>query len=140
MKQKNILVNILIFLIFCVTIVYVVFSLQEKEDPTILLQETSSQPASYERTHGTIQEVKTESNGVYISLLTKLPVSTDSLTPEEYEKFTPETFPKEEKQWKFFIPLADSANSASFRVGAELTVLFSGSPSEDNYVEVMYTL
>ena len=144
MKKKNILVGILILLIFCTTIVYVVFSLQlkrSKEDPMVPLQEIPSQPVSYERLHGTIKEKRAESDGIYISLLTKLPVPTDSLTPEEYETFTPETFPKEEKEWKFFIPAENPEMVGnSFRVSNDVTVLFEGNPSESEYVEVDYFL
>ncbi len=136
MKQKNVYVTILVTLILLITGVYVFFSLQQKE---ILPPQEENIPSNIvrEQLHGTIKEVRVEADGVYLSLYTNLPVPTDSLTPEEYEAYTPETFPREEKEWKFFVPSVNQDSDSYFIEGEELTVIFKDSPSEEKYVEVL---
>lgn len=141
MKQKNVYVIILVILIFLVTVVYVFFSLQQKE--ILPSQEENLSPTSIreQQLHGTIKDMRVEADGIYLSLLTSLPVPTESLTPEEYETYTPEAFPREEKEWKFFIPSAHSVNQESgsyFIEGEDLTVIFKDTPSEEEYVEVLF--
>ncbi|NCU41615.1 MAG: hypothetical protein EOM19_02735 [Candidatus Moranbacteria bacterium] len=137
MKQKNVYVTILVTLILLVTVVYIFFSLQQKE--VLPPQEPNISPTSVrQQLHGTIKEVRMEASGVYLVLLTKLPVPTDTLTPEEYDTYTPETFPKEEKEWKFFIPSVHQDGDPYFIEGEELSVIFESSPSEEEYVEVLF--
>jgi hypothetical protein len=74
--------------------------------------------------HGTIIQIEEVDGGVNVVLSVALPVSAQEMTQEEYDSYTPETFPQETTQHQFFVP-SSLYDVDSFSEDTEITVAFS---------------
>jgi len=89
--------------------------------------------------HGTITQIEEVEGGVNIILSVTLPVSAQGITQEEYDSYTPETFPQEITQHQFFIS-SSLYDERSLFENTEITVVFSENDGNEykKVVEILW--